>query len=651
MKLPKFRNSAGRMQSLRLPGAVVLAFLGLRLCLPAPARAAVTVTNCTDAKLRAAMAGGGTVTFDCDGTIMLGGPISISANTTLDGSGHQITLSGGNAVQTFYVSSNTVLTLSNLTIANGYSANGGAICNDGGQVVAQNCIFSGNQAVGAFATSGPMPGFPEIAGRGGAIFNVGELVLQNCVFNNNQAIGGEVLLGYGGSGLGGAIFNLGTNVADNCVFGQNSAKGGTGGSPNYGYNVGGGGAAEGGAIYNSGSLTITRSSITNNLAFGLAGSAAQPMPTGMSGPGFAGGSGGAANGGAICNSGALQLQACTVAVNQASGGSGGTGGAGGATDDPMYSGDMGDSGGSGGSGGPASGGIYNAGTATLVNATVALNGGSGGRGGTGGTGGPTTVRFPDWAGGSGGGGGAGGSGYGGINDASGTLLMTNCTVALNDGSPGSGGGGGSGGSGTAPDDPLGPTGPVGSSGSYVGGVMTPGCVVENSLLASNIPSNWSATNIDAGHNLSSDASCAFTGTDSRTNINPLLGPLADNGGLTLTMALLPGSPAIDAGSAVGAPATDERGVARPQGPGVDIGAFEFQYIPVFTQSHFQNATNFWLQMAGLLPNQRFTVQASPDVLNWLAITNFIGGTNGLFQMVTPAASGRACFYRVKSGAP
>jgi predicted outer membrane repeat protein len=56
--------------------------------------------------------------------------------------------------------------------------------------------------------------------------------------------------------------------------------------------------------------------------------------------------------------------------------------------------------------------------------------------------------------------------------------------------------------------------------------------------------------------------------------DPLLGPLADNGGLTQTMALLPGSPAIDAGDSANCPSTDQRGVVRPQGSKCDIGAFE-----------------------------------------------------------------------------
>ena len=59
-----------------------------------------------------------------------------------------------------------------------------------------------------------------------------------------------------------------------------------------------------------------------------------------------------------------------------------------------------------------------------------------------------------------------------------------------------------------------------------------------------------------------------------TGADPLLGPLADNGGPTWTHALLPGSPAIDAGDTT--LTTDQRGEARPFGLADDIGAFELQ---------------------------------------------------------------------------
>lgn len=64
-------------------------------------------------------------------------------------------------------------------------------------------------------------------------------------------------------------------------------------------------------------------------------------------------------------------------------------------------------------------------------------------------------------------------------------------------------------------------------------------------------------------------------------INPQLGPLQDNGGPTLTHALLPGSPAIDAAGSAGCPPIDQRGGSRPldgNGSGsaeCDMGAYEY----------------------------------------------------------------------------
>ena len=63
------------------------------------------------------------------------------------------------------------------------------------------------------------------------------------------------------------------------------------------------------------------------------------------------------------------------------------------------------------------------------------------------------------------------------------------------------------------------------------------------------------------------------------NTDPLLGPLADNGGYTETMELLPGSPALEVGHGLICTMTpvdsvDQRGVARPIGLGCDIGAYE-----------------------------------------------------------------------------
>ena len=116
------------------------------------------------------------------------------------------------------------------------------------------------------------------------------------------------------------------------------------------------------------------------------------------------------------------------------------------------------------------------------------------------------------------------------------------------------------------------------------------------------------------------------------------------------MALLPGSPAIDAGSAVGAPATDQRGVPRTQGTAPDIGAFEYLYTPVFTGVTLQNTTNRQLLLSGFTPNQTLTLQASTNLLDWFDVTDFLAGTNGEFQCAEPILTEFPMrVYRVKVG--
>ena len=80
--------------------------------------------------------------------------------------------------------------------------------------------------------------------------------------------------------------------------------------------------------------------------------------------------------------------------------------------------------------------------------------------------------------------------------------------------------------------------------------------------------------ISHGFNLSSDASCPFVDLTDWNNAAAHLGPLANNGGPTLTQIAFPPSKAVDGGS--DCRAADQRGVARPQGQACDIGAVEYQ---------------------------------------------------------------------------
>jgi predicted outer membrane repeat protein len=104
--------------------------------------------------------------------------------------------------------------------------------------------------------------------------------------------------------------------------------------------------------------------------------------------------------------------------------------------------------------------------------------------------------------------------------------------------------------------------------------------IHNSIIAWNIGSGSACPDVagsftSEGFNLIGDATCSsgFGGTD-KINQAPMLGPLQDNGGQTLTRALLTGSPALDAGDPANVGDTDQRGFQRVGQP--DIGAYEQQ---------------------------------------------------------------------------
>lgn len=131
-----------------------------------------------------------------------------------------------------------------------------------------------------------------------------------------------------------------------------------------------------------------------------------------------------------------------------------------------------------------------------------------------------------------------------------------------------------------------------ASGPGTGGNLfqdTASLAIKNSILA-NADSDGNCFRNEGfltsqGNNLDSGNTCGFNAQGDRINTDPRLGPLQNNGGFTLTHALLADSPAIDAGSNTGCPTADQRGLPRPadgnlDGTAVcDIGAYEAQAAP------------------------------------------------------------------------
>ena len=131
---------------------------------------------------------------------------------------------------------------------------------------------------------------------------------------------------------------------------------------------------------------------------------------------------------------------------------------------------------------------------------------------------------------------------------------------------------------------------------HVGGVlMTDSGTFDTITLQSSIFANNTAAGTDLAADIDTDAGAFPTvvgGNDLMTSVgrivpfpfitdDPDLAPLAANGGLTRTHALLPGSPAIDVGNNVAGLDSDQRGAARVAGAAADIGAYEVQPEQIF----------------------------------------------------------------------
>ncbi len=282
----------------------------------------------------------------------------------------------------------------------------------------------------------------------------------------------------------------------------------------------------GGGILNLGTLTLNDSSVSGNEAsnFGDASN----------------------SGGGIKNNGTLTLNDSTVSGNKAIAGGGISNGGTLTLNDSTVSGNEAGLGG---------GGISNSGNFTLDGSTVSDNTTSFGGGGIlSSTGSEKTVTISN----STISGNAADEFGGGIYNGNGLTRIENSTITDNNTAAGEGSG-------------------VASSGDAATRTEVFSTIISANANNDDVGSG-SINSFDSdGYNLigGGDATGAFDQPGDRTGAtNPGLGPLLRNIGSTQTHALLGTSPALDKGTNAGCPATDQRGVARPQRGTCDIGSFE-----------------------------------------------------------------------------
>lgn len=177
----------------------------------------------------------------------------------------------------------------------------------------------------------------------------------------------------------------------------------------------------------------------------------------------------------------------------------------------------------------------------------------------------------------------------GIYSTNGELFVINSTIAGNvDNTSGAGGIAVFGGAAYIASSTIsGNSTQTSNAGTAGGGIYAAGPVMlYNTIVAGNTGSASNPTDVSGpifslGNNLigvANNQGAVFLPSDlvgtTANPIDPKLGPLGNNGGPTPTMALLSGSPALGAGSSANAPATDQRGDARPQSGAIDIGSVQ-----------------------------------------------------------------------------
>lgn len=610
------------------------------------------VVDCTEAGLRWAIARGGTVTLQCNGTILLTNTIVITNNVILDGTNFSPTISGGGTVRLFQVEPSASFVARHITFADGYflgaqgsdasggpggAAQGGAFYN-GGALVLENCVLTNNTVKGGLPGVAAQTWGTGGSGQGGAIYNSGGFVfVTNSVLIGNLALGSDARPLFGGTlntlsgaAFGGAIYSSNGQVGVvNTLFQENAGRGGWAGDSFGGavFLFGGstrilsstlrrntietlrndGGAAQhcgGGAIYlGTGELELADSILTGNSALG--------------GSGLRQALGGQGNGGGIYSQGNLNMVRCTVEGNRGTTGGGGTSNHG------------------------RGGGIFNNGNAIVNQSSIYSNLVIGGQGGGGGG----TFNQS-------------GNGYGGGIFNGGRLSMTNSTLSHNTASGG--------GAGTS--NPAGTAfgGGIFNSNNATLAFVTiadnrallPGAGGDNianesgtlSLRGSIVAYGGQASNsfgsiTDLGYNISSDGSCAFSSGASFNFTDPRLEPLADNGGPTLTRMLRPNSPAANLAPAAGAPAIDQRGVARPSNQAADAGAVELG-VPFISFQFLHHTRTLRIQFPAAA-SFTYYIESSDDRFMW-SIYEVIQPASTIRDIVLDIPLGeRIQFFRVK----
>ncbi len=241
----------------------------------------------------------------------------------------------------------------------------------------------------------------------------------------------------------------------------------------------------------------------------------------------------------------------------------------------------------------------------------------------------------------------------GVSWLNGIVSLTNVTVSGNEGFE-SGGITINGAATTILNSTITNNGRVSSPGN-VGGLRTNGSTVnlKNTIIARNLSSviaeDVSGAVVSQGNNLIGDTTggTGFIASD-LLNVNPQLGGFANNGGAAYTHSLLSTSPAINAGNNTGAPATDQRGVARPQGAAADIGAYESGVRPtafgkiVFVSDRNGNREIYSMNADGSNQTRLTTNAANDEFPEWSPDSTkiaFATNRDGNFQIYTMDADG------------